>query len=197
MTCSPYAASRRRLFWATQPAACGETSECGIACGVPGLVHTNGLYACGSECDITHQPGCPRPVLQRSILTGGWVRGLIINMLMTDGKLPDTNCGFKPGTQGGHWSESYIEGGPAVIGTLARAIQPSGTMNESIALIAAYVDATLQRLVQRGVAKSVTVTSRYLGNAKLSIDVIVVGTDDTSSKVGLLGSRLQNSWVWE
>lgn len=178
MNCNAPTNSRRRLFWATQPDACGTNEVCGANCGSPGLSFTG----------EANQP--------RSILTSDWLRGLIINMLMTDGRNADQPCGYQPGSQGGHWSESYITDGVGLVGTLMRTVGAKGTTAESISLIRAYAVSTLERLVQRGVASSVEVEAAYVGNGKMSLTAVVYGRGDGAVRVGLSGARLQNGWVW-
>jgi phage gp46-like protein len=116
---------------------------------------------------------------------------------MTDGKEPDKACGYLPGAQGGHWSESYIAT-EATVGTLVRALPTTGTIAESVATVAAYAEATLYRLVARGVASSVEVVASYAGNMRVAVNVIVYGTNgEVSARVGLSSTRLANGWVWQ
>lgn len=167
--------SRRRLFWATQPDACGSEERCSLNCGDPGLEFNEDGNGFSTE---------------------NWIRGLIINMLMTDGRKDDTACGFKPGAQGGHWSSSYIESGPPDIGTLIRDIPPTGRVNDHVLLVVAYARATLERLVSRGVALSVDVSGAYVGDGRINLDIIVNGRRDDETRVGLSGSRMENGWIW-
>lgn len=167
--------SRRSLFWATQPDVCGSEEICDTNCGSPGL-------QLNSDGD--------------GFVTTNWIRGLIINMLMTDGRKEDNQCGFRPGSQGGHWSSSYIEVGSSDIGTLIRDIPPTGKVNDHVVLVVAYARATLERLVQRGVALSVDVEGRYAGNGRIDLDLIVNGRQDDETRVGLSGSRMENGWIW-
>jgi len=175
--CSVPAATRRKLFWATQPDACGSNEVCGAECGSPGLSF------------ITSQQG-------KTISNQEWVRGLVINMLMTDGKKQDTECGYRPGSQGGHWSESYIESGPATVGTLLRSVPATGRILDGVNLITALAQSTLDRLVARGVAYKVDVTSRYLGGSKMQLDISVFGRGTENTYVGVSVTRLVNGWVW-
>lgn len=175
--CSVPAATRRKKFWATQPDSCGRNEVCGNECGQPGLL----FMASGTS---------------KTISTDAWLRGLIINMLMTDGKSPDTPCGYRPGSQGGHWSESYISNGPASVGTLLRRVPPTGSMNESMALIVAFAQETLGRLVSRGVAEVITVAGKYLGQGRMQLDVTVQGRGNENVNVGVIAKRLANGWVW-
>lgn len=204
-TCLSPAGSRRKLFWATQPSACSDRQVCGYECGAPGLSYTTEAgYDCNDQCrccpPASVDPNCPEhadAVRSTSIATNDWLRGLIINMLMTDGRKPDRECGYRPGTQGGHWSSSYIETGPADIGTLMRDLPEVGRINESINLVVAYARATLERLVQRGVALSVEVTGNYLGGGRMQLDIEVTGRTDGVARVGLSGARVSNGWVWQ
>jgi phage gp46-like protein len=187
---------RRRLFWATQPDACGSNEVCGYACGRPGLSIRN---ICEEvDCNITIPVGCASSNKdESSISTTNWLRGIIINMLMTDGRNPDTPCGYRPGAQGGHWSESYITSGPTSIGTLLRTIPSTGRIQENINLIVAYAQATVERLIERGVAVSVDVKGSYIGGSRMQLDITVVGRQNVTARVGIAGARLSNGWVWQ
>lgn len=165
-------AGRRKLFWATKADACGTQSRCGAACGTPGLV-------LGSD---------------RKIETDEWVQGLAINILMTDARAPDNECGYRPGGQGGHWSESFMNGD--TVGTNIRAISSRGSVVELNNLLQAQASASLGKLVARGVAKKVTVTSNYDGNGMFSVDADIIGVDNRRTKVGVNAQRLANGWVW-
>lgn len=176
--CTTITTQRRRLFWATQVDGCGSETRCGVDCGEPNLAYTT-------------QSGNTR-----TLKTTDWIKGLVINMLMTDGRRADKPCGYAPGSQGGHWSESFIEGGDPTIGTLMRTVPPTGTTAAATALVAAHAQATLQRLVTRGVAMSVDATATYVGIGKVQLNIAVVGVDGVTSQVGIDGARLTNGWVW-
>lgn len=177
--CKSIIFSRNRPFWATQPSACGATQDdcSGHECGAPGLQLIAGS---GNS---------------RSIVTSDWLRSLVINMLYTDGRRSDTKCGFVPGTQGGHWSESFRKDGQR-IGTLMRNIPASASIRDSIALIKARMVADLNRLVIMKIALSVDVRVAYIGGSKMQVEIDVIGQSGETSKVGLLGTRLKNAWVW-
>jgi phage gp46-like protein len=179
-TCSIQPQNRRRLFWSTQPDSCStdDTSNnvCGFDCGRPGLKFT--------DTDGTS-----------SISTDNWIRGLALNMLMTDARREDTNCGFTPGGQGGHWSESYMSGDR--VGTLLRTIDSSGSVAQLRSLVAAYAKATLERLVTRGVATRVEVAAEYLGSGRFQLAAEIYGTENGTARVGLAAQRLTEGWVWE
>lgn len=174
-TCFPSTTQRRTLFWATQPDSCGTDDICGYQCGSPGLTPIND----GS-----------------SLATTDWLRGLMINMLMTDGRPLETACGVQPGAYGGHWTESYITSGPADVGTLVRTVPPQGRVQDGVNLVVAYANATLSRLVARGVASSVEVTGRYAGAGKVEISALARGTSDGDARVQLTGARMANGWIW-
>lgn len=194
VTCNvPGIENQRRRFWATQPSACApgavgdpcseETptrDTCGFDCGRPGLQLTTD---CEDDCDQG-----------TSVATTDWIRGLAINMLMTDGKRVDSACGYRPGGQGGHWSESFMQG---EVGTLLRTIEPQGRINDLQTLVSAYARATLDRLVTRGVASSIDVETRYLSNGRFQVQATIYGTADGTSTIGLATQRLANGWVWE
>lgn len=200
--CAAPTQQRRRLFWTTQPDSCGSNIVCGAECGRPGLTLNPTTDACsvpGSCFPPATQPGC-EPIIgtQRTFATNDWLRGLVINMLMTDGRTTDNACGYRPGSQGGHWSESYMNGGQGeVVGTLLRTIPPTGRIQDSINLIVAYAKASLQRLVERGVAIAVEVEGVYRGGGRMELNVKVTGRNDGIANVGVSGVRLSNGWVWQ
>lgn len=199
--CAAPTQERRRLFWTTQPDSCGSNTVCGAECGRPGLTlnPTDDCAPSGSCLPPASQPGCePIVSTQRTFATHDWLRGLIINMLMTDGRETDTACGYRPGSQGGHWTESYMNGGQAgIVGTLLRTIPHTGRIQDSINLIVAYARATLQRLVERGIAISVDVEGIYRGGNRVELNVSVIGRRDGTANVGVSGVRLSNGWVWQ
>lgn len=175
--CGTGAVGRRRLFWATQPDACGEDQDCFQDCGRPGF-----------KVETTDEG--------LTFSTDEWLRGLIINMLMTDGRRPASACGYSPGGRGGHWSESYM-GSNAGVGTLLRTVEPGGSVVELRALLAAHAQSTLGRLVARGVAVSTNTTAEYLGNGRFRLIIEVIGINNEISRIGLSGDRLANGWVWQ
>jgi phage gp46-like protein len=120
----------------------------------------------------------------------------MINMLMTDGRQADTACGYRPNGQGGHWSESYIDSGDPTVGTLMRTIAPAGRVQALEAQLEAYAKQTLQKLVGRGVARSVDVVVKYVSGGNFSVNASVFGVDNRASRIGLSAQRLENGWVW-
>ena len=168
----------RRLFWATQPDACGVTQECGNICGTPGL-------------ELQHNS-----TQQATISNQDWLRGLMLNMLLTDGRLPETECGYRPGARGGHWSSSYAEN--EEIGTLMRTVLPAPgrSIQQDVSLIASFAQATLQRLVQRGIAVRVEVEGTYVGNGNMTLNAVIYGQSEQRTQVGITGSRRNNAWIW-
>lgn len=177
VTCIASAQGRRRLFWSTQPEALGREMHCQSECGIPGLSFTGDVNA-------------------RGISNSDWVRGLAINMLMTDGREDPSACGWFPGSQGGHWSESFMTG-PTTVGTLIRTVTHRRSVSETTALIRAYALSTMERLITRGVAVKVTVEATYRGNGNFELDIEVFGTSNDIARVGLSGERLANGWVWK
>lgn len=185
------------MFWTTQPdackpdcdencgsslATCGSQEVCGVNCGVPGLALIDDY-----ESD--------REGAKRFVDTE-WLRGLMINMLMTDGRKADTACGFRPGSQGGHWSESYM-GGDQTVGTLLRDVPSTVRAAEAVALVRAYAQATMDRLVQRGLATKVEVFAEYIGLGRVQLDIIAYGTRGGNARVGFAGERIEHGWTWE
>lgn len=165
---------RRRPFWTTQPAACGSQAD------------TCGGYDCG------------RPGLQldgSSFVTSDWLRSLVINILHTDGRQPDTRCGYAPGTQGGHWSESFRSDGQK-IGTTIRNIPPQASIRDALSLIKAKMISDLNRLIMMKLVAKIDVATSYLGSNRVRVDIIVIGQSGETTRVGMIGDRLRSSWVW-
>ena len=172
----PPTLDRRKHFWTTQPNACGETTDpCGNDCGLPGL-------------QIDRSAGV-------TIANNDWIRGLLLNIFGTNARLPDTECGVLPGTQQGHWSESYREDG-LYVGTKMRYQKPTGRILEAVALLRAQVVADANKLVALGVAINVEVESTYKGGNKVSVVIYVTGPSSSTNVVNLSATRLQNQWVW-
>ncbi len=202
--CKSSPQGRRRPFWTTQPDACGtrvDSCRNGAECGIPGLQLTAsscGRFACDCCPAPTDDPDCigiNSPPVARSIVTNDWLRSLVINILHTDGRYEDNKCGFVPGTQGGHWSESFRKDGQK-IGTLMRTIPPHTSIRDAISLVKARMVADLNRLLVMQLVTSIAVNVRYLGGSQVTVEIIIIGQSGETAKVGLLGSRLKNTWVW-
>jgi phage gp46-like protein len=178
--CSANFAERRRHFWTTQPNACGTVAECNMDCGRPGLLLT----------PVTSDPGTPR-----SFVTSDWVRGLLLNILGTDAKLPDRSCGYEAWQQGGHWSESYRNDGQKT-GTLVRELKTGRSIKDSIAAVKAHLENDLSKLISMEIASSVVVNATYIGGNKVKVDIVVTSIAGVDAKVGLTGERSAISWVW-
>lgn len=192
---------RRRTFWTTQPGACGSEMSCATDCGTPGLQLTEsncGRASCQCCAPATYIPSCPdapRAPTPRSFVTTDWLRSLVINILMTNAKLPNTKCGYRPGAQGGHWSESFRTDGQKS-GSSIRNLPKSMSVRDSMALARATLKSDLAKLVNMGVAQSVEVSTEYLGSNLMSANIEIVGPDGLGSKVGLTGNRNSNVWAW-
>lgn len=183
--CSVAPAGRRRVFWATQPAVCGNTELCtndvhGPNCGRPGL---EWIGAADPEGD------------GRTISTDNWIEGLILNILLTDAQREDALCGHLPGQRGGHWSDSFRTDG-ASAGSRVRHISPTCSVAQMVALVEGAINDDLQRLVTWAVALAVAVRVTYRGNNVLWADIEVTGLAGDRIAVGLAGTRLTNAWAW-
>lgn len=181
------ALTRRRLFWSTQPDGCRTLPSCGADCAVPGIVW--------DETDPVAGADDQRPF--RSFSTDDWIRGYVLNLLMTQGRRVDTSCGYNPRGAGGHWSSSFIDDGPSDIGTLMFDVDNTQDVNSTLNLIVAFAQSTLDRMVERGVAVRVEVTGEYSGSNRFTIFAEVYGLGNQSARVNLTGERLSNGWVWQ
>jgi len=176
--CNTPVQGRRRIFWTTQPDACGETRDCHANCGSTGL-----------------RSYVPEGQEGRTFATNDYVRGLAINILLTDARKDPRACGYNPGAIAGHWSDSFRDDGLRV-GTSLRDIPAQKSIADSIKLIQATMNFALQKLVSYGVARSVSVAVKYAGGNVFLAETEILGSDGTSSKVNINGSRISNSWVW-
>lgn len=196
----PANSDRRRTFWTTQPGACGSEAGCATDCGTPGLQLTSsscGRLRCQCCPDNATDPNCltPGPPAGRSFVTTDWLRSLVINILLTNAKLPDSRCGYRPGAQGGHWSESFRTDGQKS-GSSIRNLPKSMSIRDSVALVRATLKSDLAKLVKMGVAQSVEVTAEYLGSNLMSATIEIIGPNGIGAKVGLTGDRSANAWAW-
>jgi len=168
---------RRRRFWVTQPNACATESDDCDTCARPGL-----NLICNDVGQVT-------------INTENYVTGLVLNILMTDARKPDNGCGYTPGTRGGFWADTFRTDGLGS-GSKLRQISVNNSVREIVSLAKAYAQDDLKKLVAYGVAKSVTVDAEYKGGNRVALTIIVNGQDGTVTRVGVLGERIKNSWVW-
>lgn len=178
-TCTTTAtADRRKQFWSTQPNACGQQPGCVSDCGMPGLELVE-----NTDDSAT-------------IATNEWVRGLVLNILGTNGRKPNRACGYRANAQGGHWSDSFRTDGFQA-GTLVRDLPTTVSIRDSIAMARAQLQADLQKLVGMGIAQKVVVVTSYLGSNRMSATIEIIGPSGTTSTIGLTGQRNTNAWVWK
>jgi phage gp46-like protein len=169
--CDIPVAGRRKLFWSTQPDCFPETS-------------------CDKEC-----AGAGLRVEGGKIDTSNWVVGLAMNIILTDAKKPDTECGWYPGTRGGHWSDSFRNDGRGS-GSSIRFLKTSCSVGEMAAEVQNALQHDLSKLVVYGVARSIKVTAKYAGKNTVDANVEILGENGQSVRVGVSAQRIKNSWVW-
>lgn len=177
--CTIGATERRRTFWTTQP--CGSDQLCRNLCGASYGLKFN-----------------PQVGAARSISTADWVRGLALNILLTDGRRPDAPCGYRPGTRGGHWSDSYRSAeyqGKA--GSLIATLNAHKSIADALAELRALVKFDMQKLVAYKVATSVDVAAEYLGNNAAKLTIKIFGFAGEETRVGATLTRVKNYWAWE
>jgi phage gp46-like protein len=176
LACEPFQLSQGRSFWTTQPDACGTSSLCStIQCAAPGLA------------TIVGDDGV-------SFSSNDAVRSLALNMLLTDARKRDTRCGHLPGTMNGHWSESFANG--IAVGSHVREVTTQKTINDSVNLLKAEVQATLQKLVDYGIAVEVQVDAKYQGSGIVGMEITIYGTAVDPTRIGMTAKRDANQWVW-
>jgi hypothetical protein len=181
--CLAQNAGRRRIFWTTQPEACGSYVSCGVECSIPGLV-----YEDSTEPHISVEPA------GRTIKTTDWINSLILNILNTRAR-SDIRCP-SPAAVYGHWSESYRGDGLWVGSRLWNAASKSYIrVADSVKAIEAAVKADVGKLVVLGVADSVSVDATYQG--RNSVAVVVVATHAQARHVvNLSGTLTADTWIW-
>lgn len=182
--CGTPLAGRRRVFWTTQPCRT-QVSDCGDQCADYGL-----------QLECPNAPDCVSyaPGRARTIRTTEWVRGLVLNILLTDGRRADTSCGWRPGTRGGHWSDSFRKQSGAS-GSSIRYLKAHGRVAEAISELLAIVKRDMQKLIDYGVATGVDVIAEYVGGNRAKLSITVYGQDGETTNVGVSGQRSSNSWV--
>lgn len=192
---------QRRVFWATQADACIPEDDCsGAACATPGLKLINIPDECNTDALGCYDSSCANPALDSlgiTIDTSKYVEGLALNILLTDSRKPDTECGWLPGRRGGHWSETFIEGGGARVGSRVRFHSGKGSIQQQVNEIEALAQEDLSKLVTYGVATKVQVKATYLGRATVGVIATIFGpTGAEIGRVGISGQRAANGWVW-
>lgn len=166
---------RRRIFWTTRAEACGAYDLCGHECAIPGLEYE------------TTDAG-------RTIKTDEWLNGLILNILNTRART-DLKCP-SPAAVYGHWSESYRTDGHYIGSKMWNAVEkPYIRTADAVKAIQAAVQSDLAKLMFMGVANSVTVEARYVGNNTVSILITAIVVNK-SHVMNLSGSFDSGTWVW-
>ena len=190
--CNATPCDRRRLFWSTQPDCGADPEDCGVTCGVPGLRMVEQQCRSADGCDAP--PNCD-PIQPKTIATDNWVRGLALNILLTDGPREADYCGFRPGLRGGFWAGAFVSPNYRV-GSRLRQMTGKGTIYQVMAAAEAAVAADLQTLTAHGVAKSVDVVGSYIGGGRVALKITIIGERDDRTNIGIAGSRIANSWIW-
>lgn len=190
----------QRIFWTTQPDACGEYTSCGFGCGRPGLKFVSAKNCtvsccCGDNANLITpctSDNCSKP---RTIANNNWLSGIAINILLTDSRRKDSNCGYKPYNINGHFSDSFITGGNKV-GTGLRYISTNMPLAKTIEAIKSEIKASLSKLISYGVAREVNVKVTYTGNNLLHADIELISSSGNKSNVGISGQRALSHWNW-
>lgn len=177
VSCGIPSPTRRRIFWTTQPDACGSYTQCNSPCGIPGLKYED--EAAG-----------------RRIATNDWVQSLVLNILNTRARAPRGKC-LNVGAPGGHWSESYREDnmytGTRIWNELSR---PSARIQDTVKLLNAQLKADVGKLVKLGVASEIDVKTEYKGSNRIVATVTIIGPTIGETTISLTSERFANEWVW-
>lgn len=171
---------RRRIFWTTQPQACGDYEMCGRICAIAGL-----------EYDDTQDPNHDG---SRTIKNTDWIQSLVLNILNTRART-DQKC-VAPFGVFGHWSESYRQDNLYIGSTLWNAASKKYIrINDAVNAIGAAIKADVSKLVALGVATEVTVQATYSGGMTVQVLVIVTTSQNTYT-IKLSGVYATDTWVW-
>jgi phage gp46-like protein len=191
--CATGPRDQRRTFWATQPDCAVEYDECGEPCGVAGLrLLTQAQCEYPERCDPGLSNGPCDPNIAKTIDNRGWLRGLALNILLTDSKIEGCSDGRR--CRGGFWGESFQSRG-LYYGSKLRQLPRSCNVNETRALIKAAVIADLGKLVSYGVATKVDADVRYAGSNRYAVTARI-GLNQEQYEVGVTGTRGPQAWTW-
>ena len=177
--CLSQNAGRRRIFWTTQQAACGEYFLCGHECSIPGL-------------EYIEKDGEPDGL--RTIKNDNWLLSLILNILNTRART-DLRCP-SPAAVYGHWSESYRDDGLWIGSRLWNAADKTYIrVADSVKAVQAAIQADMGKLTALGLADNVTVEAFYRG--RNTVEVIVTATKMNARHVlNLSGTFVSDTWIW-
>ena len=157
--CQPLPSERLRKFWTYAPGACGTNpGPCGDTCGKPGFTLS------------TNDAG------QVTVSTAGRAASIAMLILMTRGAIaPGSTCARLPQKRAGYWADSYRTDGK-ISGTQVYYLPANLTTAQAVAMVKAYAESDLGKMVAMGEAESVSVDARYGGagiirlTARLVID---------------------------
>jgi phage gp46-like protein len=178
LQCISLVTPTRRSFWTTQLDSCVPDACGSFTCGKPGLALVENEDKTGA-----------------SFATNDWVRSTALNMLLTNARRRDTNCGYAPGTLNGHWSENFIPGGGEV-GSHVRYVNPQMSMRDAVLQIKAEVQLTLKKLIDYGIAVEIKVEATYAGSGNIAMDIEIIGSAVDPTRIALTAKRSENSWAW-
>jgi hypothetical protein len=187
--CTPSIIGQRRVFWSTQPRACGEYTQCGEQCSIPGLAYED-------REDSYPDQSLPDDVgsIFRTIKTDNWLHGLILNILNTRAR-SDIPCSTPAATYG-HWSESYRNDNLYIGSTMwNEAEKPYARISDAVNAIGRAVQTDMGKLVVLGVAQSVEAEVTYKGLNRVAVNIKTV-TVSGRSTINLSGTYVSETWVW-
>jgi hypothetical protein len=182
--CISQTAGRRRVFWTTQPQACGEYMACGVQCLIPGLVYV----------DQT-EPYVSIAGRGRTIQNDNWLRSLVLNILNTRART-DVKCP-SPAAVFGHWSESYRDDGLYVGATLWNAAaKPQVRVSDAVKAIGAAISADVGKLITMKLVDNVDVQTVYAGRSTVAVTIALFAAN-VKHVIDLSGTFTTGNWAWQ
>jgi len=180
--CLVQQAGRRRIFWTTQPTACGEHTQCDASCSIPGLQYV--------DVEGDHVS----PGIDRTIQNSDWLQGLILNILNTRART-DNKCP-SPAAVYGHWSESYLGDSYYIGSTLWNAAEKDyRRVGDAVNAIQVAIQADMAKLIRLKLVDKVVVEVTYKSIGAVVV-VITTFTKNVRHVVNLAGAFTSGEWTW-
>ena len=156
--CQPLPGQGLRKFWTYAPGACGSSADsCVGPCGLPGFT-------------LTVDPATG----QGALSTAGRAVSIAMLILMTRAALADgSQCSRMPQKRNGYWADSFRSDG-GITGSQIYYVPTNTTVQASVALVKAYAENDLKKMVTMGEAESVKVDAKYAGAGTIRLTASIV-----------------------